>query len=72
MTNVKMIDDLLIKLAAKFENRIIEKQEKCLVQEFFAREAKKPPHKRTNVCMISCPCSRCRPGKLSMSKINAK
>lgn len=72
MNRIKIVDDLINKLSFAFGNKNINEQERCLVQEFFAKEAKKPPHRRTNVCMISCPCYRCRPGRLSMSKINAK
>ena len=41
-----------------------QQEEVCLVQSFFEEEAKKPPHLRSGVCMISCPCKRCNPGIL--------
>jgi hypothetical protein len=40
------------------------KEERCLVQKFFAHQQTLPPHRRTNLCMISCPCSKCKPGRL--------
>lgn len=38
--------------------------ERCLIKEFFAIQAKKPVHRRATSCMISCPCSKCSPGRL--------
>ena len=35
------------------------KDQICLIEEFFRREAQKPAWKRQHSCMISCPCSRC-------------
>jgi hypothetical protein len=40
------------------------KEERCLVQEFFAHQQELPPSRRKNYCMISCPCSKCSPGRL--------
>lgn len=40
------------------------KKERCLVEEFFAHQQKLPSNRRTNHCMISCPCSKCSPSRL--------
>jgi hypothetical protein len=36
----------------------------CLIQKFFAEEAKKPAPLRKNYCYISCRCARCNPARL--------
>ncbi len=40
------------------------KEERCLVEEFFRHQQELPASRRTDHCMISCPCSRCSPGRL--------
>jgi hypothetical protein len=32
----------------------------CLIEAFFKAEALKPAHMRSNSCMISCSCPKCR------------
>jgi hypothetical protein len=39
-------------------------EQPCLIEGFFKRQAKLPPHRRAHSCMISCPCPRCSPKML--------
>lgn len=41
-----------------------KKDERCLLDDFFEAERRKPPHLRSNSAMISCPCSKCNPARL--------
>jgi len=36
----------------------------CLIDAFFQEQQKLSPQRRTNVCMISCPCPKCKVGTL--------
>lgn len=36
-------------------------KEHCLIEAFFEHQKTLPPSRRSNSCMISCPCSRCTP-----------
>jgi hypothetical protein len=35
--------------------------EPCLIENFFKHQQTLPPSRRSNSCMISCPCRRCSP-----------
>lgn len=45
-------------------DEVWDQDERCLISEFFAEEARKPIRERKNYCMISCPCGRCNPARL--------
>ena len=36
-----------------------EPVQRCLIEEFFKNEQNKPPHLRSNSCLICCPCPKC-------------
>jgi hypothetical protein len=35
-------------------------QQECMIERFFKNERMKPIGQRSNACMISCPCPKCR------------
>jgi hypothetical protein len=62
------IADELDRLDEQYKNdrEIIQKdlEQPCLIEAFFKRQAKLPPHLQQTSCMISCPCPRCSPRML--------
>ena len=51
-------------LQSYYQEKLGKIKSDCLVAAYFAEENKKPPHLRKNYCYISCPCSKCSPGRM--------
>lgn len=61
------INKILNKLIRNEEGEVVSgtwEKERCLIRDFFENEAKKPIYRQQKLCMISCPCSQCKPGHL--------
>jgi hypothetical protein len=43
---------------------LLDEEQPCLVAAFFRHQETLPPSRRSNACMISCPCRKCSPGTL--------
>jgi hypothetical protein len=46
------------------EDKSCQDEQPCLVAAFFRHQETLPPARRSNACMISCPCRKCSPGYL--------
>lgn len=57
MNNLKHLEDLIKNYK---QVQIQYKKQTCLVEEFTKSQLELPIERRTNICMISCPCSKCR------------
>lgn len=42
-------------------NLTSQKENKCLMDEYFEEENKKPINQRRNYAFLSCPCKKCNP-----------
>lgn len=56
-----MINNNQIKEIVWENQKPICNQRKCLIQQFFENEMKKPVWLRASSCLISCPCEKCSP-----------
>jgi len=43
---------------------LLPEEQPCLVEAFFRHQETLPANRRSNTCMISCPCRKCSPGTL--------